>query len=297
MDARQEGTSMKIAYIILCHKSPNQINGLISSLNRNDSDFYIHIDKKSDIKKQINKADNIKVLDDSKRVDIKWGQSSMVEATFNAIETIIGSKNKYDYVWLISGQDFPIKSRGYIIEYLERNKGANFIEVIKNPNTHKRYLKRTSLYYPKWIVNNKTWIKVLKRIYIEITGGYNRNFIKRKNSTGMEFYFGSQWWAFTYDFIKYVFDFYKENPEKIRYFENTIIPDESLFQTIIMNSQYKDTVMDYLTYVNWESNKRNPKTLSINDIDELRSSKYLLARKFDEEVDKDILNYVQSNLG
>lgn len=284
---------MRIAYIMLCHKNPNQINTLIRSLNGSNTDFYIHIDKKSEFKQEINKADNIKILDDSKRVDIKWGQSSMVEATFNAIEAIMESKNKYDYVWLISGQDFPIKSRDYIVEYFERNKGANFIEIINNANTHQRYLKRTSLYYPKWIVNNKTWIKVIKRFYIEITGGYNRTFITRKNSTGMKFYFGSQWWALTYDFIKYVFDFYKANPEKIRYFENTIIPDESLFQTIIMNSKYKDSVMDYLTHVNWEGNKRSPKTFTSNDIDELRSSKYLLARKFDEDVDKEILDYLK----
>jgi len=286
---------MKIAFIVLCHKNPSQINALIDFLTGNNSDFYIHIDKKSQIKEEINKADNIKILDGSMRVDIKWGQSSMVEATFNAIETIIKSENEYDYVWLISGQDFPIKPRDYIIEYLERNKGANFIEVIKNINTHQRYLKRTSLYYPKWIVNNKTWIKIIKRFYIEITGGYNRTFIKRKNTTGMEFYFGSQWWALTYDFIKYAFEFYKANPEKIQYFENTIIPDESLFQTIIMNSKYKDSVIDSLTHINWEGNKRSPKTFTINDVDELRSSKFLLARKFDEGVDSEIIENISKS--
>lgn len=287
---------MKIAFIVLCHKNPNQINKLIESLTGDDIDFYIHIDKKGDFKKDICEAHNVFILDDSKRVDIKWGQSSMIEATFNVIEEIILTGIKYDYVWLISGQDYPIKSRDFIITFLEENKGTNFIEVIDDKQIHRKYLKRTSLYYPKWIVNNKIWIKVVKRIYIELTGGYKYTFIKRKNSTGMNFYFGSQWWTLTFDFIKYVYEFYKENKDIINFFKNTIIPDESLIQTIIMNSEFKDTIDDYLTHVNWEDGKRSPKTFTAHDIEELKNSKYLLARKFDENVDKEIFREIDNNV-
>ena len=50
---------MKIAFLILCHKNPKQINYLLETLNDIDVSFYIHIDKKSNILSQINNGGNI----------------------------------------------------------------------------------------------------------------------------------------------------------------------------------------------------------------------------------------------
>ncbi len=57
---------MKIAFLILCHKNPVQINYLIDTLDDKDVDFYLHIDKKSNIINEIKKKDNIYFLDKSK---------------------------------------------------------------------------------------------------------------------------------------------------------------------------------------------------------------------------------------
>lgn len=37
---------MKIAFLILCHKNPNQINKMINTLDDEDVSFYLHITKK-----------------------------------------------------------------------------------------------------------------------------------------------------------------------------------------------------------------------------------------------------------
>ena len=100
---------IKIAYIILCHKNANQINKLIKKLNLENCDFFLHIDKKSSIEEDIIKNNHIFVLPNDKRVDVKWGDISMIEATVNLMESVFASKTKYDYIWLISGQDFPLK--------------------------------------------------------------------------------------------------------------------------------------------------------------------------------------------
>jgi len=41
---------MKIAYIILAHKNPDQIKRLVLRLNTEGTSFFIHIDKKAIIK-------------------------------------------------------------------------------------------------------------------------------------------------------------------------------------------------------------------------------------------------------
>ena len=102
--------------------------------------------KKSSIEEDIIKNNHIFVLPNDKRIDVKWGDISMIDATVNLMESVFTSKIKYDYIWLISGQDFPLKSSQEIINFLEKNKGKNFIEINKfeRENTIK---KRYELYF------------------------------------------------------------------------------------------------------------------------------------------------------
>src|SRR5699024_5116533 len=70
--------------------------------------------------------DNVNIIDN--RVSVNWSGFSQVEATINLMEEIDKIDKTYDYISFISGQDYPIKSSKYIDEYLEKNKGKNFIE-------------------------------------------------------------------------------------------------------------------------------------------------------------------------
>lgn len=115
---------MKIAVLCQCHKNAAQVNRLINALQYGDVfDFYIHVDKKSSIDKSIACSNNVVVLPDDKRVNVLWGDITQVEATLSLIRATYGKH--YDYYWLISGQDFPIKSPEYIVEYLSQNSENN----------------------------------------------------------------------------------------------------------------------------------------------------------------------------
>ena len=188
---------MKIAYIILCHKNAKQINMMIDALNDKENIFFIHLDKKSNIENLIKMGSNIHILPEDKRIDIKWGNISMIKATKNLLQAVFNSKEKYDYVWLLSGQDFPLKNQSKIKKYLEENRGKNFIEVIDQSDlTYNRLLKRNELYYPEWLMKMSLFSRVTKIIYMIVTGGLSKTlFLKRKNFLNVKFYFGSQWWV------------------------------------------------------------------------------------------------------
>ena len=117
---------MKIAYIVLCHKNVQQINKLLDLLYDEESAFFIHIDKKAKLQKSIHVKPNIHILPNDKRIDIKWGNISMIEATRNLIEAVFDDDKKYDYIWLMSGQDFPLRSKEDIKEYLEGPSAISF---------------------------------------------------------------------------------------------------------------------------------------------------------------------------
>lgn len=85
----------------------------------------------------------------------------------------------------------------------------------------------------------------------------------------------------------------KEHPAFIKYLLNSLNPDESIFQTLLMMSPYRKTRCDYLHYVDWSERigkpKNSPNTLVLSDYEKIKKSGYLMARKFDVNVDKEII--------
>src|SRR6478735_10646508 len=109
---------MKIAHLILAHSQPDQLSRLINRLSSKDADCFIHIDAKANLEnfKKITQIPNAFVL--NKRVNITWGSYSIVQATLDGLSSIIASNKNYDYINLLSGQDYPLKSILEIGQYL-----------------------------------------------------------------------------------------------------------------------------------------------------------------------------------
>lgn len=120
---------MKLAILLLCHKNAEQINLFLQTMKPPDIDFYIHVDKKSHITNQIAKRPDIHILSDSLRVDVQWGGISMIQATLNMLQEAYCSK-KFDYYWLCSGQDFPLKTPKEIVLYFQNYWDKNFVGLI-----------------------------------------------------------------------------------------------------------------------------------------------------------------------
>lgn len=288
---------MKIAYIMLCHKNAKQVNMLINSLSSDNSDFYLHIDLKSNIRDSIIKKENVVILSKEESYSVKWGGNEMILATLGLIRKVKESEKKYDYIWLISGQDYPIISKDEIEKRLIKDTTLNYIDVIdKNNKQYNRYKKLYEIKYPNWITKDKIYIKIIKRLYMLITGGFNYTFkiFRRKKSFPFDFYFGSQWWTLTSECAFYMLDYCDNNQNYIDYFNNVIIPDECFFQTIFMSSEFSNKRNDNLVFVNWKNNRRSPETLTINDLELLNSKKNskCLARKFDLDIDDEIIKNI-----
>ncbi|WP_279155160.1 hypothetical protein [Thomasclavelia cocleata] len=77
---------------------------------------------------------------------------------------------------------------------------------------------------------------------------------------------------------------------------NSICPDESLFQSIFVSSPYFKTQTKIFVFIDWRGQNKHPKTFTINDYDELINSNYLMARKFDENIDDKIIKMLYDSL-
>lgn len=279
---------MKIAYIIAAHKCSTQLKLLLNQLNCKENDIYIHIDKKNDelykdIKETIKYYSNISLIQN--RIAVNWSGFSQVQATINSMREIQETNIKYDYISFISGQDFPIKANEYINEFLEENKGKEFIEYREVDECDLFRLKIYNLFR-----EYKNIRKLYMRIIDNILRRIQKTFIKRRNFEGINLYHGSSWFTITHGCMEYILNYIDTNPKYIHDFKYTLCPDEHFFQMIVLNSPYKSNVENNnLRYIDWRRPANSPRTLDITDIDKLKDTPKLIARKFDIEVDNSIV--------
>jgi Core-2/I-Branching enzyme len=314
---------MKIAYLILAHHQSNLLSRIVNRLNQPSVHFFIHIDQKSQfidvIKKELLHYENVKIISN---YEINWGGFSIVRAELDLIRQALETNIDFKYFVLLSGQDYPIKSNSFINDFF-KNHHEDFIayspirymnETFKNK--HKYYfLRDTPLVNPK----NPNRNKLLTYLYFGLHNRFAKYFPTRKFYKNMELYFGSQWFALTYDTIKYVIEYINNNPGFIKSMDFTETPDETFFQTLILNSERRTNLYDYnlfeawmknekkqgnfipryssLRYMDWSEHlKVKPATLDLSYFKELESSDDLFARKIDEFISAELLNTIDTGL-
>lgn len=296
---------MKIAYIVLAHKLPDQLIRLVKKLNNDTTDFFIHIDKKTNkkiYKKIFNALNGYKNVHFVKRHKSEWGAFGIVSATLEGIRGVLAQGKQYDYINLITGQDYPIKSNQQIEKTLQENYGKSFVEYFPLPSkrwkgenegmdrlTHRYFTwrgRRISLTNKKPFRSsrmNKWWLAFVSSLPL------------RPNvPDDIQFFGGSAYWTLTQECVEYIDAYARSNHRIMNFFRHILIPDEIFFQTILMNSDHKEHIVQgNLRYIIWNEDP-HPEMLQKKHYKELMSTDKLFARKFDMTIDADVLDMIDN---
>lgn len=278
---------MKIAHLILAHTAPQQLQRMISRLKHPDAHFFIHVDKKSDIRpfEVLEEIPNVRLV--VNRVKVYWGGYSQVQATLNGCTEIMASGIKFDYINLMSGQDYPIKSTAYIHDFLADNPSKIFMHCEPVMEVWKEATSRVTGYHlANFSFAGKHRIEQLLNKYLPA----------RRLRQGMIAAGRSQWFTASADSVAYILDYVKNNPWIVRHFKLSWGADELMFHTILYNSPFRSAIQaDNLMYTDWAEHKASPKTLSMDDLPALRQTDKLFARKFSEQHDHFILDVLDKS--
>lgn len=283
------------AFILQVHNHPDQVNKFIHQLIAdNQADVYVHIDRKSygQMKEKIIKSPNVIIIEES--VNIEWGDISQVDATLLLLKKVLEANKDYDFVCLRSGQDLLVKN-GFKT-YLSENKTSIFMTSRKLSEGDLGLVK---IKWPK--IMRKRYanfhpIRMVRRLLMSFfSKGINLLPNRYDFPKNYSFYKGSQWFSLPLEVVEYIMQFLDENKWYYNFYENTLVPDESFFHTLIMNSPYKtDVVNQNLFYLKWGetlSERNSPQLLKKENIDSIRNSHMFFARKFDENIDKEVIEY------
>src|SRR5262245_2660806 len=105
----REGSSVKLACIVLAHDKPGQLAMLLSVLRHPRVQVYLHLDRRCA------RAPFARALSDARvgeitwlpRYPTPWGSPQLVDATLDGLAR--GAADGCGYFVLLSGQDFPLR--------------------------------------------------------------------------------------------------------------------------------------------------------------------------------------------
>ena len=267
---------MKHAYLILAHHEFDLLRTLIRCIDDPRNDIYVHIDKKAGALPELY-ADKAALHVLPERIDVRWGDYSVVEAEFALFEAA-RRNGPYAYYHLLSGVDLPLKSQDYIHRFCETHAGKEFIGYTLTEMTPElsRRMQRWHL-FPRRFSRRRNGYSALRALGLRVQEalGIGRN-------RGIEFKKGSQWVSITDGLVRRLLE-QKDLARKI--FTHTFVPDECFVQTLAWDSPFRsqlyDTASDAagcMRAIGWRDG-----TLidwSAADYEALAASPALFARKF-----------------
>jgi len=267
------------------------------------------------------KEEYIRIVPTEKRVRVNWGGFSMVDATLKALHTAFGldyydehpdeedeegvpidNPHAFQFHKLIhiASTTYPLASNTEIRDTLASYPlDANFLHIILRPNNP------TPSVWNYFVECDDA----LHRIYRLPALNYDRG-------NGVDIYTSSQWFIIARDFAWYL-----ANPPEgsfveyyLQYIEHVVVADEAFFGTVVRNTHFCGTLHNdnflHLQFDRWENEAtgkrdqrkcvmknrdhcgRSPTTMTVDYLPVLELSGDLFARKFDDEVEPHIKDYI-----
>ncbi|MFB9263109.1 beta-1,6-N-acetylglucosaminyltransferase [Bradyrhizobium erythrophlei] len=247
---------MKVAYLILAHRQPEQLARLIRHLQSPAADMFVHVDAQTEIGpflRAVGSGAHFTV----KRIPVYLGDYSLIKAAFVLMETALATPRHYDYLVLISGMDYPLRSATEIEEFFRENNGIQFIDIVAMPSAAAaKPLSRLTIY--KGRPGPLGWCTSKGRRLLGELGLIPKKRDYKECLGKLVPHAGNLWWALTRDACFYIRKFAVDHPKVMKFFENTHVPDEMVFQTILANSPFRPSIRRSVTYSDFSGGRATP---------------------------------------
>lgn len=234
-------------------------------------------------------------------IAMKWGHISCVRAALAGFEWLL-ERGKLDWVFLVSGATYPIKSRAEFERQIA-SAGTNAlihstpvpiggIDLAKAPHwaeIHSRYL-RLPVLVPAMDRSGR-----LRRARREVPlPRIARGLLPFHQ--GCRLHSGGFWFSCDMDAARHLVESPARFRRLYRHAARVRIPEEMVFHTVLANTPEIRWRDDDLHFIKWPPASRNPRRLQLDDWPEIRESSALWARKIMDGEDGGLLDTIDRTL-
>lgn len=267
---------MHHAWLIIAHNQFGILQRLVSLLDDERSDFFVHIDKKTPELPDLHvEKGHLSLLDN--RVDVRWGTVSQIMAELTLLSAA-ASKSDYDYYHIISGTTLPLKPVDELDAYFSNQDGKCIVTGLCKDEPYQETLKihRCNLFMKNYASQNQ-FLRKTSQFLWKSAIAVQRLLGVRINRVG-DFFKASNWLSLPHEAVRYLLSRKSEILKTYRY---SFCGDEYFVPSELMSSpQWKERIVSDDAYLKHDIGRSNAETLRLEDFPALRQSGYLFARKF-----------------
>lgn len=267
---------MHHAYLIIAHNEFEVLQLLVNALDDERNDIYVHIDKKIRTLPSLSTSKSrLYMLD--KRIDVRWGHVSQIKTELLLFETALAN-GPYDFYHLISGTHLPLKSQDEIHAYFENHKGESlFSNLEKRDRDYQEILKMHRINICiRGYASSKPFVAGFSQFLWKSFIALQRINGSTINNDG-DYYCANNWCSLSHHAVEHIVNSKKAIIRKYRW---TFCGDEWFAPTELKRSDLAGTVLNCGDLLYGTIGKSNALILTMDDLEGIRCSNCLFARKF-----------------
>lgn len=273
-------------FLVTAYQDAPSLNRLVNKL-LSYGQVLIHIDKNSPLQvKDVETHEGVEVY---KKFRVNWGSYHHLKAILFLLKKAMLLNP--DYVHVTTGQDYPIVSAEAFDAFFVEHKGQSFLDFEAVPEgswiqeRYSYYWLTDCIQHPKSFDFRshpviKKFLKCQDRLGVKRPhiGGFGKN----------EVYKGMVYVSIHRDACQYVVNYLSTQKAFERNLRTCLIPEEFCFQTILVNSPLRDTLVnDNLRYMDWQFRDGiSPCVLNETDYEAIKQSRKLIMRKVSARSEK-----------
>ena len=296
---------MKVCYFIQTHKNPQQIYRLVQTLKNSSLNAQILVGH--DFTSCSLDFTPLHHLPDVHLLRINRpgirGNFSLLQPYLQAINWLFTNNSDFDWLFYLSGQDYPTQPLSKVENFLIATDYDGFIDYInlhtpesESPWEKKEVIKRyfyqyyrLPRYVPKYVqkilakaLKFKRFARFASIPFDELIIGMPAN--KTPFNDNFLCYGGSQWHTLSRKCVEYVKYFIDNNNSFVKYYKKTLVPDESFIQTILINNRNLKLCNGNKRCIEFiGANADRPRLITNQDYETLINGSFHFARKFEQD--------------
>lgn len=303
-----------VCYFIQSHRDPEQVARLVATIRAASPGAHLLVGH--DARRcRLDRAD----LPPGDGIDvfhppppIERGRLSLLSPYWLALQRLAETGVDYDWLVYLTGQDYPTRPLAKLEAFLAASAYDGFLRwwpafEAANPWGRRRQgVFRYRYRYRDLPPALAPWLRPLRflnglqsLVHLHLTYGPRLGVRARRTpfDGGRVCYAGTQWTTLRRECAEFLADAMRRETGLLAYYERTVCPDESVVQTLLVNSARFRLCNDDLRYADFRGSRDgSPRVLGEPDYDRLAAHPGYFARKFEARRDARILDRLDERI-
>ncbi len=286
--------------MFIAHKQPNLLARTLRILAKENHHFFVHVDSKSEAFDLFKEATaGIKNVTFVERMSLYHCGISHLYCIQNMLKRVMTSAVHFDYIHMLSGQDYPLRSNEQFDDFFEHTDHSfmYFDQGEFKESMLPMYHKMVDYYH----ANQSGTITY--KIFEGLRIGRLLSFICKRPPIE-NFASGWDWFSWSEPVYRFVVNELEGNESLVKRFNYTISPSEHIFHTILSThvDELKIETDNPLRYVSWHPHRQvesdyRPFTFNEQDFEFIIGRKAFFCRKVDETESAKLLDMIDDRRG